>query len=180
MSLLNFAYIEGFEPAIIDGKKMMPERHSEGAAGIDIPLPEFNDAFVHSFLEYNEDREGSFDLNLKKKEISFKPDSNLIFPSGLCFDIPPNTYLDVANRGSMSAKFGIVHGAHIIDEDYTGMVFINLMNLSNKSVVFTPGMRIAQIIHKHYIPSVPVVASYTALSKKATLRGEGALGSTGK
>jgi len=104
----------------------------------------------------------------------------IIIPTGIRFNIPTGTYLEVANRGSTAALQGLIFGAHIIDEDYQGIVFINLINTTPSTIYLKAGTKLVQLIHKEWIRStlrrVPESELYPEVSK----RGEGALGHTGQ
>ena len=160
---LQYAIAQGYETT-------EPQRGSEGAAGLDIYMPKLTDQFLTDFMDKNM-------LDTAPTEIYIRGGGSLIIPTGLRFNIPTNTYLEVANRGSMGSK-GLIFGAHIIDSDYVGIVFINLLNVGDRTYYFNPGNKFAQIIHKEYIHSSLRVISEKEI--KVTLRGSGALGSTGK
>ena len=167
-----------------------PRRGSDYAAGFDVFIPEPTYQFLSDYWSKNhvafrseEDRKGYYDKIMNPNEgylfsIKVNPHESVIVPTGLRFNIPEGTYLEVANRGSMAAKEGLVFGAHIIDEDYNGNVFINLINTTNGVAILSCGQKFAQIIHKEYIKS-----SLYRISEEYiidTARGSGALGSTGK
>jgi dUTPase len=180
-SELKYTYAEGFEPFVTClGETIHPARKTEGSAGIDIPIPKHTKAFLGLLRELNEEESYEIETDARGKNpvIALSGNSKITIPTGLIFDIPARTYLDVANRGSVSAKLGLLRGAHVIDEDYIGIVFINLFNLNSHTVRLTEGMNIAQLIHKTYIPSIPTFISPSEF-KKATIRGIGNLGSTG-
>jgi dUTP pyrophosphatase len=108
------------------------------------------------------------------------PHGRIIIPTGIRFDIPEGTYLEVANRGSTAALKGLIYGAHIIDSDYVGIVFINLINTTESTTYLKPGEKLVQLIHKEYIHSDLVCIEEKSLLKKVTTRGDGSLGSTDK
>lgn len=170
----------------------LPERGSEEAAGIDIFIPSYNELFEEDFNKMNcNPREPDF-----KPEYGFgygtirvpdtgpfihiPPHRRVVVPTGLRMKVEPGTYLEVANRGSMAAKHGLIFGAHIIDSDYRGNVFINLINTSEVQQRLDFGQKLAQILHKSVLMSEIELVSNEEYNKQRTSRGEGALGSTGR
>lgn len=165
-----------------------PTRGTKYSAGIDVYVPVFNDVFREKFKSLNQKLDGVFKYKsvaindiatqfCEKLFIEIPDHGRVLIPTGLRFEIPKGTYLEVANRGSVASKQGLVYGAHIIDEDYRGEVFINLINTTNNTITIEQGSKIAQLIHKKYenrplyqIDKVPL----------ETERGEGALGHTNK
>lgn len=113
----------------------------------------------------------------REEKYTLQPGESIIIPTGLRFVIPEGTYLEVKNRGSVAAKRGLICGACVIDSDYTGEVFINLINVSAECREVRGGEAIAQIIHKKYLHSELVLIEPDKYTKK-TKRGSGALGST--
>jgi dUTP pyrophosphatase len=162
---LQYAIVEGYH---IES----PARGTEHSAGLDVFVPYQTPQFTQDFMAKNPD------ATLLNGYFEISPGERVVIPAGLKFNIPIGTYLEVANRGSVAAKKGLIFGAHIIDEDYVGNVFINLINTSNKNVRVQMGEKIAQLIHKQYIKSTLVQIPESDI--RDTARGEGALGSTNK
>lgn len=158
-----------------------PERGSEEAAGLDIYLPQFNEAFQKDFEKMNEGN--SFGKILAPDTgpyIHIPPQRRVVLPTGLRMKVRPGTYVEVANRGSMAAKQGMIFGAHIIDSDYRGNVFINLINVSSETQRLDFGQKIAQVLHKEVLMSEVELVSDEEYNRNKTTRGAGALGSTGR
>jgi len=149
-----------------------PMRGSECSAGLDVFVPRLSPPFAKAFKERNPN------ISIAGGIFVVPPHERIIIPTGLKFNIPPGTYLEVANRGSVAAKQGLIFGAHIIDQDYVGIVFINLINTSLVPVTIRSGDKLAQLIHKEYIPSTLKYVPEDQI--RETNRGDGALGSTGK
>lgn len=180
---LQYAVAEGY-----DIKE--PSRGSEHSAGLDVFIPEPSYQFMSDYWSKNgvafrskEDCREYYEKLANASDgytfsIKVKPHGGVIVPTGLRFNIPEGTYLEVANRGSMAAKEGLVFGAHIIDSDYVGIVFINLINTTNNVVILSCGQKFAQLLHKEYIRSNPTRIPESDI--RTTTRGDGALGSTGK
>jgi dUTPase len=185
---------------IVDGYDTdEPRRGTEHSAGLDVYIPRFTPKFLEDLKEknktqarihYSDTTDVRFQLltNGEREQLEVnKPDDlyvmghgRVIIPTGLRFNIPTGTYLEVANRGSTAALQGLIFGAHIIDEDYQGIVFINLINTTSNTIYLKAGTKLVQLIHKKWIKSalrrVPENELYPEVSK----RGEGALGHTGQ
>jgi dUTP pyrophosphatase len=95
----------------------------------------------------------------------------------ISIQLPQETYGRVAPRSGLSVK-GIDVGAGVIDESYTGVVKVLLINNSESDFTVKVGDRIAQlIIEKCFYPDIKVVNSLSELD--STDRGEGGFGSSG-
>lgn len=164
---LSYAIAEGYVTK-------EPVRGTEHSAGLDVFVPELNAAFWKDFEKMN----SKWAPFVDHEHIYVQPSDRILVPTGLRFNLQEGTYLEVANRSSMASKYGLIYGAHIIDEDYTGIVFINLINTSHDTFVFEPGIKFAQLIHKEYIKSIPTRIDESEI--RETARGAGALGHTGK
>lgn len=159
----------------------LPCRGSEEAAGIDVFLPKYNEMFATEFQKMNDGGDyGRIIVPDTGPYIHIGAHQRVILPTGLRMRVEPNTYLEVANRGSMAAKYGLVFGAHIIDSDYRGMVFINLINTGNLPQRIDFGQKIVQLLHKSVLMSDIELISDEEYNRGKTARGAGALGSTGR
>lgn len=114
--------------------------------------------------------------------VSLNPGENALLPTGLRFGVPHGFMLQVMNRSSMSAKRGLVVGAHCVDSGYDGEVFIDLHNIGNEVQLVRPGDKIAQVV---MVPVIPFRAMETSTGNlydwypiTISDRGEGSLGST--
>lgn len=129
----------------------IPKRADEGAAGYDLYASE--DVFI---------------LSRERKLVS----------TDISIQLPHETYGRIAPRSGMSVK-GYDIGAGVIDESYTGIIKVLLINNSNDNKEIKKGDRIAQlIIEKCYYPNIEQVHSMEEF--RQTTRGEGGFGSTGK
>lgn len=84
-------------------------------------------------------------------------------------------YINVEPRSGLALKYGIQVLGGIVDEDYTGEIFVILYNSGDEDLEINLGDRIAQLIQKPYNPATP----YEVKTLKETLRGGGGFGSTG-
>lgn len=149
-----------------------PERGTGKAAGIDFFVPSGSNPYT------------------------IYPNSDCLIPSGIKMEIPEGYMLMAADKSGVvtstqaCSKAGrtpkkeafnssLIIGAKIVDEDYQGEIHIHVINVGTQPIVIKPGMKITQFI------LVPV--SYEALEEvpetelfsRSSVRGDGALGSTG-
>lgn len=125
-----------------------PTRGSAGAAGYD--------------LYANED--------VTIGETEFTPVS-----TGVTVAIPPGYYGRIAPRSGLAAKYGIIIGGGVIDEDYRGELKV-LMSCLQGLYDVSRGERIAQLIlEKITTPEMEIVTNLDD-----TERGSDGFGSTGK
>lgn len=130
---------------------------------------------------YSNAGDSGFDLRAFINEsITLKPLERKLIPTGLKFQLPPNTELQVRPRSGMALKHGIsvLNTPGTVDEGYRGDVGIIAINLSNESYTIQPGERIAQGVIMNVIGQ-----SLSKLEKTDKLnetdRGSGGFGSTG-
>lgn len=108
--------------------------------------------------------------------IYLSPGENVVFGTGLSLQFPRGYVAEVKNRSSVASKKGLVVGACIIDSGYTGEVFIDLHNVSDKIVQVKPGDKIAQILfYKIERPEIELVSEL-----EDSTRGDKGFGSSGK
>ncbi|KAF7776311.1 hypothetical protein Agabi119p4_4704 [Agaricus bisporus var. burnettii] len=90
-------------------------------------------------------------------------------------EIPVGTYGRVAPRSGLASKFMIDTGAGVVDADYRGVIFVLLINHSEKDFQVNEGDRVAQLIlERIYNPEVLEVDNLDE-----TIRGANGFGSTG-
>ena len=86
--------------------------------------------------------------------------------------------LEIKNKSGIASKRGLVVGACVVDRGYTGEIFVNLHNPSDRTQTLHAGDKIAQAVFVKIETNVKLVESDTIYDDE-TSRGEGALGSTG-
>ena len=132
-----------------------PTRGTDKSAGIDFYVPQG--------LEY----------------IRLSPGESCLIPSGIKADVPKDHALIAFNKSGVAVKKGLHVGASVVDEDYQGEIHINLMNVSDKEVVISPGEKIIQfLLVPVFYDSIEVVEEEN-LFEAVTERGTGGFGSTG-
>ena len=132
--------------------------------------------------EYAKIGDSGFDLRAFISEpITLKPLERKLIPTGLRFELSPNTELQVRPRSGMALKYGIsvLNTPGTVDEGYRGDVGIIAVNLSNDEYTIQPGERIAQGVIVNVIgQGISDLSKVNNLSE--TERGEGGFGSSGK
>ena len=132
--------------------------------------------------EYAKVGDSGFDLRAYISEpITLKPLERKLVPTGLRFELPSNTELQVRPRSGMALKYGIsvLNTPGTVDEGYRGEVGVIAVNLSNEDYTIQPGERIAQGVIMNVVgQGISKLVKVNNLSE--TERGEGGFGSTGK
>lgn len=131
---------------------------------------------------YSKEGDSGFDLRaFLDVPITLAPLERTLIPTGLKFQLPINTELQVRPRSGMALKYGIsvLNTPGTVDESYRGEVGIIAINLSNDSYTIQPGERIAQGVITNVIGSnISYLEKTTQLNE--TERGTKGFGSSGK
>ena len=142
----------------------------------------FTNSSNNSDPEYSKVGDSGFDLRAYLTEsVTLKPLDRKLIPTGLKFELPPNTELQVRPRSGMALKHGIsvLNTPGTVDEGYRGDVGIIAVNLSNEDYTIEPGERIAQGVIMNVIgQNISVLTKTNTLTD--TERDEAGFGSTGK
>ena len=134
------------------------------AAGINLKLPRTGDA--------------GFDLPaLKTTEIA--PKSSVLVSTGVHVAVPLGWVGIIRDRSSTAMK-GIMCGAGVIDASYRGEVKVLLWNLSETTITFQPGDRIAQMVCLPHLTAEGALEVNELEKLGITERGVAGFGSTGK
>ena len=109
--------------------------------------------------------------------MTLQPLERAMIPTGLAFELPVGTEMQIRARSGLSIKYGItmVNGVGTIDADYRGELNILLINLGQEPFTVEPDMRIAQLIIARY--EAVTLQQVDQLSE--TARNSGGFGSTG-
>lgn len=112
------------------------------------------------------------------KDFVLEPGKTHFVPTGLFFDLPPNTVMHVFCRSGLGSK-GIMlgNGVGVIDWDYVGEVNGILYNSTDKPYTIKPNERIMQAYVKYLEPTMirPTEIKPTQKTSRS-----GGYGSTGK
>lgn len=153
--IMSFAKIPEFER---NGMKEKPDSFK-----LDIQAIKFenrsdnqNPEYVHSGDSgfdlrawITESDEGAkFDKNENKYKITLKSLERRLIHTGLYFNLPQYTEMQVRPRSGMALKqgLGVVNSPGTVDANYTNEVGVIAINMSNKPITITSGDRIAQAV----------------------------------
>ena len=135
--------------------------------GRDLPLPSYASA-------------GAAGLDLcaaVSEPVVLAPGARVVVPTGFAMAVPQGFEAQIRPRSGLAAKHGmtVLNAPGTIDCDYRGEVGIILINLGEKPLQITRGMRIAQMV------IAPVIAADVreVTDLPQTRRGSGGFGSTG-
>lgn len=108
---------------------------------------------------------------------TLQPLERAMIPTGIAFELPVGTEMQVRARSGLSIKHGIamVNGVGTIDADYRGELHILLINLGSEPFTIEPDMRIAQLVIARY----EKIDWNQVESLSETTRSAGGFGSTG-
>ena len=148
------------------------------------PSPEFADLLSSGFdlrAWITENDEGAKKNKDDVFELTLKPFERRLIHTGLYFELPENTEIQVRSRSGMALKYGVIvaNTPGTVDEGYRGEILFNLINTSSNEVFVLPGEKITQgvIIKVDY--HTPSEVDDIDKCATPTERGEGGFGSTG-
>ncbi len=158
-----------------DNAKTPFKKHMHDA-GYDIAwAPSEDDLFWTSKTLFVEGKE-------YKSCIAIPPFKSKRFGTGLKVNFPSDFVLEIKNRSGMASKKDLVVGACVVDSTYTGEIFVDLHNVSDKVQVIEAGERIAQFlvykIENCIFEEIPV-EQYDEELEVMSERKAGGFGSTG-
>lgn len=116
--------------------------------------------------------------NIPKQIESIFPHGLAVLPTGLKMEVPEGYMLEIKNKSGIASKRGLIVGACVVDRGYTGEIFVNLHNPSDRTQTLHAGDKIAQAVLVKINTEVQLVEAESIYDDE-TSRGEGALGSTG-
>ncbi len=153
-----------------------PTRGTSKSAGIDFFIPNYSQAFIEELKSKNK----ANSCHVYNDQLVVMPNQDVLIPSGLHVSIPDNTMLMVANKSGVAVKSKLVHGAHIVDNDYKEQVYLHVFNLSDKEVQLMFGQKIIQgILVPVLFPEPQEVDSLEDLYANVESERTGGFGSTG-
>jgi len=111
------------------------------------------------------------------EEITLKPQSTVMVPTGLAIALPNGWECQVRSRSGLAAKYGVftLNAPGTVDSDYRGEIKVILSNFGDEPYVIKRGDRIAQLVIAKY----EKIDWYETKELDKTERGEGGFGSTG-
>ena len=109
---------------------------------------------------------------------SITPHGSSVLPTGLKIEVPEGYMLEIKNKSGIASKRGLLVGACVVDRGYTGEIFVNLHNPSDRCQTLHAGDKIAQAVFVKITTDLVLVEAESIYDSE-TSRGDGALGSTG-
>lgn len=112
------------------------------------------------------------------KECTINPGDTVDVHTDIRVDLPPYTYMRIVGRSSTLRKYNLMVNEGIIDNGYTGELFVCVHNLGDKPFHVEKGMRLAQVLF-----GVIEDVRWSQVEKVVAApgkRGENGFGSTGK
>ncbi len=109
-------------------------------------------------------------------DIILKPGELLKHPLNIKLQLPDDSYMEITSKSGNGSK-GLLVYAGIIDEAYRGIVHVVATNISDKTLTFPAGAKLAQMILHPYTKHTLIVQ--VASVDTDTERGAGGFGSTG-
>ena len=156
-----------------------PSRGHKEDAGIDIYVPQLNDEYCKDFHLMN--LNSQYTLDRPHNRIIINAHSRIKLPTGVYFNIPAGNMLLVLEKTSVPNKTGIISGARVIDQSYTGEFIASLINTSDNEAILQQGQKFIQLVLTpiHQDRELQQINFEQLFTNKQTTRGSGAFGSTG-
>ena len=76
--------------------------------------------------------------------LGIEPGDSVVLPTGVKMEVPPGCMLQIMNKSGVASKRSLITGACVVDEGYTGEIFVNLHNIGTKTNFVESGQKIAQ------------------------------------
>ncbi len=114
-----------------------------------------------------------------KTRIRIDPGKTVLLDTGVKIEVPQGCMLQVMNKSGVASKKRLITGACVVDEGYTGEIFVNLHNIGEHPQFIESGDKIAQGVFVRIEKPILLEVGEDNIYDKKTTRGSGALGSTG-
>ena len=108
-----------------------------------------------------------------------EPGESVLMPTGIKMEVPGNCMLQIMNKSGVASKRSLVTGACVVDQGYTGEIFVNLHNIGAETQFIEPGEKLAQGVFVRIEKPILWEIEDDSIYGTQTERGSGALGSTG-
>lgn len=111
--------------------------------------------------------------------VRIKPGQSVLLETGIKMQVPSGCMLQIMNKSGVASKRHLVTGACVVDEGYTGEIFVNLHNIGTEVEFIEAGQKVAQgVFVRIEKPDLWEVEDGN-IYEEETSRGSGSLGSTG-
>lgn len=124
----------------------IPTFATAGSACFDVKAAFLSGQRIKSYNAWNREVDIAAKTIGGKTAFQIPPESRVLVPTGLIFDVPEGFVLKMFVRSSVALKKGLVliNGTGIIDSDYVEESYILLQNVSDSLVTVMHGERLAQ------------------------------------
>jgi dUTP pyrophosphatase len=112
------------------------------------------------------------------RDCVIQPGETVDVHTDIQIDMPPYTYARIVGRSSTLRKHKLIINEGIIDNGYTGELFVCVHNIGNKPFHVKTGMRLAQVLF-HVIEDIRW-SRVDEIKPKSGGRGNAGFGSTGE
>tara|TARA_R100001510_G_C7643634_1_gene201156 strand:- start:278 stop:748 length:471 start_codon:yes stop_codon:yes gene_type:complete len=111
--------------------------------------------------------------------VRIEPGQSVLLETGIKMQVPHDCMLQIMNKSGVASKRHLVTGACVVDEGYTGEIFVNLHNVGTTAQFIESGQKIAQGVFVRIEKPRLWEVEEDNIYGKETPRGSGSLGSTG-
>ncbi len=111
--------------------------------------------------------------------LRIRPGESALLGTGIKMEVPSDCMLQIMNKSGIASKKHLITGACVVDEGYTGEIFVNLHNVGTTAQFIEPGQKIAQGVFVRIEKPILWEIGEDSIYGTETSRGSGALGSTG-
>jgi len=156
-----------------------PVRGTSQSAGLDFYCPTFNKSFIDKYIEMN----GTAPIAEMEnhRSITLSPHERVLVPSGIKVNFEGEPKALIAfNKSGVASKQGLTKLAEVVDADYCGEVFINVVNTGNESVKIKENEKLIQFLLIPVFYDEIELVDEKDIHPKETERGDGSRGSTDK
>ena len=111
--------------------------------------------------------------------LRIRPGESALLGTGIKMEVPSDCMLQIMNKSGIASKKHLITGGCVVDEGYTGEIFVNLHNVGTTAQFIEPGQKIAQGVFVRIEKPILWEIGEDSIYGTETSRGSGALGSTG-
>lgn len=132
----------------------LPTFATQGSACFDVKAAFLPGERIKAYNAWNKQVDIVTKVIAGKTAFQVPPETRVLVPTGLIFDIPENFVLKMYVRSSVAIKKGLtlVNGVGVIDSDYVQESYILLHNISDSLVTIEHGERLAQCALEPILP----------------------------
>ncbi len=111
--------------------------------------------------------------------VRIQPGQSVLLETGIKMQVPEDCMLQIMNKSGVASKRHLITGACVVDQGYTGEIFVNLHNIGKDVEFIEPGQKVAQGVFVRIEKPTLLEIQEDDVYRIETSRGSGALGSTG-